>query len=112
MSKDPGIATDSQSARLAVIAAASKMLAGEMDLLEGCRTILRYRGQLGDRTAALFLTLEGVDSETDDLPMGRARDAWDADALERKDREKEEYLRRAKGPLLEACRTIISALSD
>lgn len=62
--------------------------------------------------AALLLTLEGIESEADDLPGGQARDAWDAVALDRKDREKDEYLRRARGPLLEACRAIISALSD
>jgi hypothetical protein len=101
-----------QAARLAVIAAASKMLAGELDLLEGCRTILSYRRCLEDRMAPALLILEGIESETEALPVGKARDAWDPIALKEKDREKEEYLRRAKAPLLEACRAIISTLSN
>ena len=112
MSKSPFTSADHRSARLAIIATARKMVAGQIDLLDGCRTILSYRRQLGDHADALFLVLEGVESETDDLPGAATRELWDADALRRKEREKEEYLHRAKGPLLDACRAIITALSD
>jgi hypothetical protein len=112
MSRTPTPTSDPESARLAIIATATKMLAGEMDLIEGCRTILRYRDQLTERLDALFVTLEGIESETDDFPVGTVRDAWDPSALNMKDMKKAEYLRGAKGPLLEACREIISKLSN
>jgi hypothetical protein len=112
MSRDPAAAGDRDAAKLAIIACARKMLAGEMDLIDGCHTILSYRGQLGGRMGALFEVLEGVDSETDDFPVGATRSGWDADALRRKDQERAEYLRRAKAPVLKACKTIISTLSN
>jgi hypothetical protein len=112
MNRDLAAPGDFDAAKLAIITCAKKMLAGEIDLIDGCRTILRYRDHLGDRMGALFDVFEGVHSETDDFPVGASRDDWGTDALRRKDQEKEEYLRRAKAPLLEACKTIISRLSN
>ncbi len=40
------------------------MLAGEIDLIDGCQTVLRYREHLADPMPALFLMLVGVESET------------------------------------------------
>jgi hypothetical protein len=111
VSKEPAT-SNPEVARWEIITTARQMLSGEVDLVEGCRAILKYRNQLVDPMDSLFLTLEGVESETDDFPTGRAREAWDPEALHGKDQEKEEYLRRARAALLEACKRIISALGN
>ena len=46
------------------------MLSGEIDLLDGCRLLIRYREELQRVAPDEYAIIAGVESETDDLPLG------------------------------------------
>ncbi len=89
------------------IALARKMLAGEVDLIEGCRMLVPLLRSTGIGEDPNALVIVGVESETDGFPMGAERAHWDPTALAAKDRERDEYLNRARPELLSACQAII-----
>src|SRR6267142_2868829 len=84
---------DSATRRAEAARAAHAILAGEIGLIEGVRSLTRIghglvRDFWGDPD---FSVLGAVDSETDDLPVGQARGHWDAAALAVKDGESADY---------------------
>ena len=97
-----------QDARQQMAALARSMLAGEIGLLEGCLRITGMSRQLPEAEASDpdVLTIRGVESEIDDMPVGVARALWDDAALAEKDRQRDEYLERARPFIQEACRAI------
>ena len=102
----------SDSAERAVLGHARAMLAGEIDLVLGCREIVRWATEL-PRLRSLdepLNVLRAVESETDDLPLGDVRKHWASDALSAKDREAQRYLERCKPELLTACSQLVEAL--
>jgi hypothetical protein len=78
---------------------ARDVLAGDLDLLAGCRQILRYRRTLDIRNDSAWDVIAAVESETDDFPVGSVREAWDPDTLASKDLELTAYLERV-GPMV------------
>lgn len=64
------------------------MLVGEVGPLEGVRAFLPLLHEDSSITSTDdYYLLVGIDSETDDLPLGRVRDEWDSKSLREKDRE-------------------------
>jgi hypothetical protein len=96
-----------------IVEVAGRILANEMDPLEGCRWIVRHQQLLSaeERHDADFLTLVGIESETDTFAMGAVRERWSPEALAEQDRYREEYLARVRRDLLDACSAIIAKLS-
>ena len=96
-----------------IVIIAGRVLAKEMDPLEGCRWIVRHQEALSEeeRQDPNFVRLVGIESETDHFAMGVARQHWDPRALAEQDRERAEYLQRVEGNLFEACRGIIAKFS-
>lgn len=78
------------------------MLDGELELVEGCRKLVQLHRRSGAVDSDAIITVIGVESETDDLPVGAERERWAIDALKEKDRQREEYMAQARGPLMEA----------
>ena len=84
MSERPEI----RSQRELAIGIAEAVLRGDLGVIEGSRRMLPFRWTTGvDEMDDDFLTLVGVDSETDHLPIGQVRREWDKTALARKDQE-------------------------
>jgi hypothetical protein len=81
---------------------AARMLSGELDLIDGCRRLVQLHRQLGSPEHEAILTIIGIESETDDLPVGPERAQWAASALLEKDRQRDEYLAQVRAPLREA----------
>lgn len=94
-----------------LIEIAQKMIYGEVDLIEGCRKIIKYRYKIEDSNE-VFLPFIGLDSETDDLPCGNEKKFMEAEALARKDKEKEAYLAIAKPSIIKSCQHLIDAFMD
>jgi hypothetical protein len=88
-----------------------EMLSGGLDLVEGCRVLARYAVELEQIAPAEYAVIAGVESETDDLPVGQQRSRWASDALAQKDREKEAYLRTVEETVLAACRRILDKMA-
>lgn len=92
-----------------IVFIAARVLAKTIDPIEGCRRIVRYQGELSEieRHNPNFVTLVGIESETDHCPVGVGRRLWEGQAVAEQDRELAEYLQRIEGQLLEACRALI-----
>lgn len=105
---------DPQTARHEIVEIAWRAVAGEIDMLEACRGIVRRHRALegADADDPAFTTLTAIDSETDDLPVGDERASWDPTTLTKKDDEMKRYVQRVKVPILDACRSIIARLGS
>jgi hypothetical protein len=91
-----------------IVAAAMQVVAGTLDPLEGCRRIVRQQCELTEeeRQDPDFLTIVGIESETDSFPSDEVREHWQGQDLAELDRLKEEYLQRNRRWLVDACRAI------
>jgi len=95
--------------RRKIVDVASSMLDGPTDLLEGCRTIVKLRGNLSepDLYDPDLLFLVAVESELDDVPVGAARQHWAPEALAEKDEKKSRYIASAREEIQRSCRALI-----
>ncbi len=94
-----------------IIEVATKIINEEIDLLDGCRTLVYLQRELKESPDA-FCVLRGIDSETHIFPISQAeRKQWNPEALSRLDKEKNEYISLVKEEMIEACRRIITTLS-
>ena len=77
------------SNRQKVAQIAQDLLDGRVGIIAGARQISALcGGHVGlDEFDPDFLTFIGIDSETDDLPVGQTRQHWAADSLAKKDEE-------------------------
>ena len=79
--------TNSGTAEQNVVQVAQAILDGRISIIAGARQIRRFCGGhagLDERDPDLT-TFIGIDSETDDLPIGDVRHYWAPDALAQKD---------------------------
>ena len=90
-----------------VVQVASRVIAGEIGVIEGARELNQLGHEIADDFDADFMTFKAIDSETDHLPVGEVRRLWSRPALLEKDREirEAEDLHRRDGE--EACRKLI-----
>src|SRR5688572_33243661 len=95
-----------------VVSVARAMLRGECDLLEGTRKICSLRFHLENPDAEIFFPLVAVDDDTDHFPLGTLREKYSPDALKRIDIEMTQYVESARTEILDACKAIISTLSN
>ena len=91
---------------------ARELIAGELGIIEGCRELSSLRHAFGDPFAEDFLPFVAIDSETDDLPIGPVRREWNAEALARKDIEIARCEAIYKSQAIEACKRLITRLSE
>lgn len=101
----------SSSGRSEVVAIASRMLAGRINLIEGTRCICALRFGTEDPDNKVFLTFRAIESETDTYPLGAVRSNCSEDYLRRADAEMDVYLQDARAHILQACREVIAAFS-
>ena len=94
-----------------VILTLNAMLRGELDLILGCRTLVSLRNTL-DRYLIFFKCFVGVDSETDDMPLGEMRGLCSPEYLKQKDKEKVDFLLTESPKIISACRVLFKVLSD
>ena len=76
-----------------------------MGLIHGCRKLVGLIPSLPSRLAdsEAALTIVGIESETDEFPIGDQRALWAPEALIRKDRELATYVESIRESLLAAC---------
>jgi len=93
-----------------IVAVATAMIGGEINLIEGCREINGLLHEIDDPAHRdLHRPFIGVDSETDHLPFGELRKLWHPDFLPQVDEEVERYLTSRRSMIIEACQRIIQA---
>lgn len=101
------IPTEEVCRRAELISVAGAMISGRIHLIEGVRQICSLRFELEDPDDRIFMPIVTAECETDYFPLGSIRRQYAAGALQRLDRELEEYLEVERRDILNACRAII-----
>lgn len=87
---------------------------GAMHPIEGCRRVVSslsgWRTEL--RSHPAMMTIAAIESETDDYPLGAARDHWSSAALARVDAKMAVYVEQVRESLSEACDALEQLLSS
>src|SRR5262245_62100714 len=86
---------------------AQGMLNGSVELLAGCRKLVRLRIDAAAPASPAFNAITGVESETDDYPLGEKRNAYSAELLDKLDSDVSTYLDEVRPAVLQSCREII-----
>lgn len=92
------------------LAFAHKLIAGEMSVIEASRALSSLRWEFDAPENYLFLPFVGIDSETDELPIGSVRREWARDSLALKDVEIARCEQAYRPRAVEACRKLIEYL--
>jgi|GEM_PF-1639377 len=99
------------SIRAQAVECARSVLAARMTLIEGVRRLVALLRELDDSVLkSVHTSLIAVDSETDHLPVGPAREVWAPAAVAEKNREVAEAEARHRVRVAEACRQILHHL--
>jgi hypothetical protein len=99
--------------RSQVVEVASAIVAGGIRPLLGARMLIGHLRQLGrnvDPETVRFL--EGVDSESDHLPLGEERKFWAETALKEKDQVAGFYELRVGPRIIDAAKKLLAQFSD
>jgi len=87
------------------------MLTGDISTFEGCCAVACVAWPLNDESLEQDLGIfTAVADEVEDFPTGETRNLWSPEALKRKDAEAEDYERRVKGTVQDACQRLKAAL--
>jgi hypothetical protein len=73
--------------QMRVLSLAKQLLAGQLGVIAAARGLASLRHDAEPELNEILLVFTGIDAETDALPVGEIRQHWNAEALERKDRE-------------------------
>jgi hypothetical protein len=83
-------------------------LSGDSTLIETSRELVRYAHRLRETNDPDFIFFIAVDSETDHLPVGKWREGWAADSLEKKDKEVKEIEAFYRSDAMSAAQSILN----
>ena len=100
------------SARQSALETARAMLDGAIPLIEGCRKLVRLRGDAEIPRSDAFNVLASVESDTDDCPLGDGRAEYAPELLARLDAKVSRILASDTPIILEACREVIQEIES
>ena len=83
---------DITSSRRELVRLAKALLAREIDTIEGLRLMNSLRAFLPESDDPVFHTITALESETDDVPVGKLRTEYDPTYLAALDKEMGRYL--------------------
>lgn len=101
-----------RASKIALIGTLRSVRSGLIPLLSGCVAIsalgrpLETEGTLEE----YLLLFNGVASEVDEFPKGEARKHWSADALAERDAQLDEFERKVRSDVMNACERLETAL--
>jgi len=98
---------ESGEARARIVSVAEAMIQGDMQLIQGCRTICGLLSDTSESEREAFLAIRGIESETDHFPLGEVRKECSPDYLKRMNAEMERHIEAARRDILDACRELI-----
>lgn len=99
--------TDDQKYITEIVAIAQSIINGQKNVVESLRKMLTLLHKTSYIDDEIFLPIRGVEAETDEYPLGDAREGYSKAYLQRQDEEMEEYLEKVRIPLIEACKNIV-----
>ena len=101
-----------QYAKQKVVELSQDIIDGRIGIIEGSRRINDCRYKLQLENDQDFLTVTGIDSETDHMPLGEVRKLWSPDALIEKDKEISENEKYYRPYAIAAAKNILKKFSD
>ena len=102
-----------QQQRVAALATARQILAGDIGVVEGSRRLSALQHALEPSALEEFFTpFVAIASQTDHLPLGEVTKHWAPDALDEKRKELAEAERLHRQDAFEACRGLINRLEQ
>ncbi len=102
----------SQSLAQAVVETARKVIGGALGPVLAARHFIGIAAELGALDDPDFAFFVEVDSASDHFPLGEARDAWSARALEREDRALYDYEALVRSDAVSHCRSLVEKYSQ
>jgi hypothetical protein len=99
-------------ARTEVVRLAIAIDRGDIEMVEGCRLLVKHFGDAGLRDDPDALMIVGVESETDDLPVGPEKSYWNPSAAAAKIAQKQTYIATVRPMVLAACQALVAKLSS
>ena len=90
-----------------IVIVAKKIINNEIHPIMGCRELCNLYFRVDAQYEVLFTTIRTIESETDELPMGKPRKFYNKKYLAQLDREINDYLKEVKPMLDEACEKLI-----
>jgi hypothetical protein len=96
--------------RTEAISVLREMISGKLDLVVGCRRVVKMQNQVPMPDTEAWRTIVGIESETDDVPIAEERAGWDPESLKEKENEVRAYLDDVRPMLLNACRKVLEEL--
>lgn len=91
---------------------AEAVLRGDVPILEAARTLTNALIDTRLTRSGSALLFNAVSSETDDLPIGKVREYWEAAALREKDNQAADYEARIREQFLAACHEIVRLIAE
>jgi len=91
-----------------IVAAARRMLSGELGLIAGARELSGLGHSVGAGHDPDFTFFVGIDSESDHLPIGEVRQHWNPEAMRVKDAEVAKFEAFYRERAFETCRRLIT----
>ena len=106
--------TERESSRVAALNAAAAVVDGRLGIIEGCRRLssLAHDLVLDWRVDKDFVVFGAVSSETDNLPVGTARQYWSPAALAREDGNIERAEAMYRDAVISACSNVVERFKD
>ncbi len=92
----------------AIVHTAQAILKRELGIIEGARKLSSYRFKVKAKDDKDFIFFVGLDSETDQLPIGDVLRQWNPDVLKQKKAEIEGYERSIEQEAFAACNNLIT----
>jgi|SRR5882724_1306267 len=90
-----------------IVAASRSILSGELGIIAGARQLCGLGHGVGADRDPDFTFFVAIDSESDHLPIGVARQHWNPEALRTKDAEVAKFEAFYKEQTFEVCRRLI-----
>lgn len=91
---------------------AKLILKNKINWVEGCRLIVNLQNEIDEQDNEIFNFIRFLESETDDIPIGQARNFCDEAYLKKIDKEIEAYREKISEDLIKSCNEIIEYLSQ
>src|SRR4051812_35332439 len=95
-----------------VTCTASGILDGSIDLITGARRLASLSHDVHADRDPDFVTFIGIDSETDEFPLGTVRQHWNPEALVKYDLERERAEQQYRPRALECARRLLTKYAE
>ena len=90
-----------------IVSIAKGVLSGELGSVAGARQLAAWRFHVGADNDPDFTFFVGVESQTDEIPIGDVRVRWNREALKAKDADLQSFEASVWDKALQACQRLI-----